>query len=78
MGLRITTWNGRDLYILAKITLLLTRFLQLMVYGERYRRPALQHRIFGLRFCALRTLAKESGLGTHLDTSHGGTNVRLR
>ena len=78
MGLRITTWNGKDLYIPAKTTLLLIHLLQLMVYGEPYPWAALQPRIWGPRFCTLRNMAKESGLGTHLDTIHGGTNVHLR
>ena len=78
MGLRITTWNGRYLYIPAKTTLLLIHLLQLMVYGERYTQPALQLRINGPRFCSLRNMAKASRTGTHLDTSHGGTNVHLR
>ena len=52
--------------------------LQLTVYGERHTRPGLQLRTCGPPCCTFKDMAKESWLGTHLDTSHGGTNVRLR
>ena len=78
MGLRITTWNGKDLHIPAKTGLLLIHLLQLMVYGECYTQLALSASNLWSSISHLEDLAKESELGTHLDTSHGGTNVHLR
>ena len=43
MGLRITTWNGRNLYIPAEATSLLIRVLQLMAYGEHFTLLLIQH-----------------------------------